>query len=95
VRKLKRLKKRSAVFWMALFLGIILFFQFFSTELEKPAKELSYSELTQKIKTENIKEITIKGRQTTALDKQGQLFRIFTPYPEKLLDKLDGKNVDC
>ena len=70
MKKFKTFKKKSAIFWITIFLGIILFFQFFSTEFEKPAKELSYSEFTQKIKDDSLIQVTIKGKQTTAIDKQ-------------------------
>ncbi|USO02133.1 MAG: ATP-dependent metallopeptidase FtsH/Yme1/Tma family protein [Alphaproteobacteria bacterium] len=94
MKKLKRFRKKSAIFWLTLFLGTILFFQIFSGELERPAQELNYSELVQKIKTEDIRQVSIKGKYTTALDKKGVYYKAFIPYPEKLLEKLDNKNIE-
>lgn len=57
-------------------------------------KEIGYSELIQKIESGNIKKITIKGKEAAILDKEGGILKLYTPYPDKLLEKLDAKTID-
>lgn len=88
------MKKKAAVFWIITFLSIILFFQFFSNESEKQFKEVGYSEFMNQIKADNIQSIFIKGRYSMVENKAGNRFKVFTPYPEKVLEKLEDKNVN-
>jgi cell division protease FtsH len=91
---LKKLKKRALAFWIVVFVTLVLFFQIFGGERQPPVKEIGYSELIQKIESGNIKKITIKGKEAAILDKEGGILKLYTPYPDKLLEKLDAKTID-
>ena len=91
---MQKFKKGALAFWIVVFITLVLFFQFFGGNKQPPVKEIGYSELIQKLDSGHIKKIIIKGKDATILDKDENILKLYAPYPDKLLEKLDTKTID-
>ena len=94
MKRLKNLKKQAIIFWMTLFLGVVLFFYLYGDVPETPIKDIGYTEFVQKVQNDSLYSVTLKGKTVIAVDKDGHQYKLFTPYPERLIDKLEAQKIN-
>ncbi len=84
--------KKNFIIWIAIFIGFVLFSEFFVVGSNVGSTEIKYHEFIKQINSGSVNEVQIKGRELT-FNSNGQDFYVFLPDDPRLIEKLEAKNV--
>ena len=86
---------RNFAVWIVIGILLVTLFSLFETQaLRGGTKELTYSELFEKVNSGTIKSVTYTGAAITAKDASGAVFESYGPLPDSDLATLRAKGVE-